>query len=208
MSAFVVGLTGPIGAGKSTVAAMLRERGARVLDADAIAKDEQLRGTTGYSAIVQQFGTEVLGEDKEIDRRRLAGVVFADPRRLEQLERILHPRVISRILEARKMLPDDQVLVVEAIKLIETSLRNACDRVWVVVAPRDQLGARLATRGLDEEAVTARLGSQASVAEFRHAADVVIENDGDRDALRAAVTAAWSNVREVARGRSSPAPGS
>ena len=195
MSAFVVGLTGPIGAGKTTVAAILRELGARVLDADAIAKDEQLRGTPGYSAIVQQFGTTVLGEDKEIDRRSLAAVVFADPRRLEQLERILHPRVISRILEARKMLTDDQVLVVEAIKLIETSLRNACDRVWVVVAPRDQLGSRLQARGMDEAAVTARLLSQASVEDFRRAADVVIENDGDRDALRAAVTAAWSKVR-------------
>ena len=195
MSAFVVGLTGPIGSGKSTVAAILRELGARVLDADAIAKDEQLRGTTGYSAIVQQFGTTVLGEDKEIDRRSLAAVVFADPRRLEQLERILHPRVISRILEARKMLTDDQVLVVEAIKLIETSLRNACDRVWVVVAPRDQLGSRLQARGMDEAAVTARLLSQASVEDFRRAADVLIENDGDRDALRAAVTAAWSKVR-------------
>ena len=195
MSAFVVGLTGPMGAGKTTVAAILRELGARVLDADAIAKDEQLRGTTGYSAIVQQFGTAVLGEDKEVDRRRLADVVFADPRRLEQLERILHPRVISRILEARKMLPDDQVLVVEAIKLIETSLRNACDRIWVVVAPRDQLGSRLLARGMDEAAVTARLSSQASVDDFRRAADVVIENDGDRDALRAAATTAWSKVR-------------
>ena len=208
MSAFVVGLTGPIGAGKSTVAGILRELGARVLDADAIAKDEQSRGTTGYSAIVQRFGTEVLGEDKEVDRRKLAEIVFADPRRLEQLERILHPRVISRILEARKMLPDDQILVVEAIKLVETSLRNACDRVWVVIAPRDQLGARLGTRGMDEAAVAARLLSQASVDDFRRAADVVIENDGDRDALRAAGPAAWSNVREGARGRSSPAPGS
>jgi dephospho-CoA kinase len=186
---------------------MLRELGARVLDADAIARDEQSRGTTGYSAIVQQFGTEVLGEDREIDRRKLAEIVFADPRRLEQLERILHPRVISRILEARKMLPDDQVLVVEAIKLIETSLRNACDRVWVVVAPRDQLGPRLATRGMDEAAVTARLASQSSPEDFRRAADVVIENDSDRDALGAAVTTAWSKVREGARGRSSPAPG-
>ena len=204
----MVGLTGPIGAGKSTVAAMLRELGARVLDADAIAKDEQLRGTTGYSAIVQQFGTGVLGEDQEIDRHTLAEIVFADPRRLEQLERILHPRVISRILEARKMLPDDQILVVEAIKLIETSLRNACDRVWVVLAPREHLGARLGRRGLDDAAVTARLAAQSSVGDFRRAADVVIENDGDRDALRAAVTAAWSKVREGPRARSSPAPGS
>jgi dephospho-CoA kinase len=205
VSAFVVGLTGPIGAGKSTVAAMLRELGARVLDADAIARDEQSRGTTGYSAIVQQFGTEVLGEDKEVDRRKLADIVFADPRRLEQLEKILHPRVIARILEARKMLPGDQILVVEAIKLVETSLRSVCDRIWVVVAPRDQLLSRLATRGMSEAGVAARLAAQASEAEFRRAADIVIENNGDRDALRAAVAAAWSLVR-TAKGRSSSAP--
>jgi len=198
VSAFVVGLTGPIGAGKSTVAGMLRELGARVLDADAIARDEQSRGTTGYSAIVQQFGTEVLGEDNEIDRGKLADIVFADPRRLEQLEKIMHPRVIARILQARKMLPDDQILVVEAIKLVETSLRNVCDRIWVVLAPRDQLPGRLAARGLSDANVAARLAAQASEAEFREAASVIIENDGDRDALRAAVAAAWSNVR---RGR-------
>ena len=206
MSAFVVGLTGPIGAGKSTVAAILRELGARVLDADAIAKDEQSRGTVGYSAIVQQFGTEVLGPDKEIDRRKLADVVFADPRRLDQLERILHPRVIARILEARKMLPDDQVLVVEAIKLIETSLRNACDRIWVVVAPRDVMVERLASRGMTAAGVEARLAHQAGDDDFRRAADVVIENDGDRDALRATVAAAWSAVRGTARARPSTGP--
>ena len=205
VSAFVVGLTGPIGAGKSTVAAMLRELGARVLDADAIARDEQSRGTTGYSAIVQQFGTEVLGPDKEIDRRKLADVVFADPRRLDQLEKILHPRVIARILQARKMLADDQILVVEAIKLIETSLRSICDRVWVVLAPRDELLARLAARGLSEASVAARLAAQASEDDFRRAADVIIENDSDRDALGAAVAAAWSDVKG-ARGRSSSAP--
>jgi dephospho-CoA kinase len=196
VSAFVVGLTGPMGAGKSTVAAVLRELGARVLDADAIARDEQSRGTTGYSAILQQFGTEVLGEDKEIDRRKLGDIVFADPRRLEQLERILHPRVIARILQARKMLPAEQTLVVEAIKLLETSLRSVCDRIWVVLAPRDQLLPRLAQRGMSDAGVTARLAVQASEDEFRRAADVLIENDGDRDALRAAVAAAWSRVRE------------
>ena len=196
MSAFVVGLTGPMGAGKSTVAAMLRELGARALDADAIARDEQSRGTTGYSAIVQQFGTEVLGEDTEIDRLKLGDIVFADPRRLEQLEKILHPRVVARILQARKMLPAEQTLVVEAIKLLETSLRSVCDRIWVVLAPRDQLLSRLAQRGMSDAGVAARLSAQASENEFRRAADVLIENNGDRDALRAAVAAAWSNVRE------------
>ena len=118
MTAFVIGLTGPMGSGKSTVAAMLRELGAKVLDADAIVHDEQLRGTVGYSAIVQTFGTKVLGEDREIDRSKLAAEVFGDPAKLRRLEQILHPRVIARVLEARSMLPDDGVLVVEAIKLL------------------------------------------------------------------------------------------
>jgi len=113
----------------------------------------------------------------------------------EQLERILHPRVIARILEARKMLPDDQVLVVEAIKLVETSLRSICDRIWVVLAPRDALLTRLTARGMSEAGVAARLAAQASEDELRQAADVIFQNDGDRDALRAAVAAAWSAVR-------------
>src|SRR5205807_624486 len=81
-SAFVVGLTGQIGAGKSMVAGMLRELGAKVLDADALVRDEQVRGTVGYSAIVQTFGTKVLGEDKEIDRAKLSEEVFGDPAKL------------------------------------------------------------------------------------------------------------------------------
>jgi len=195
VTAFVVGLTGPIGAGKSTVAGLLRELGAKVLDADALARDEQLRGTVGYSAIVQQFGTGILGPDREIDRRALADIVFADPPRLAQLERIVHPRVIARVLEARAMLPDDAVLVVEAIKLIETSLRSACDRVWVVLTDRTALIERLAGRGLSEEQVLARMAQQAGEADLRAAADLVIRNDGDRDALRAAVSTAWAGLR-------------
>src|SRR2546430_935256 len=85
---YVVGLTGPLGAGKSTVAAMLRMLGAKVLDADGIVHDEQLRGTVGYSAIVQTFGTKVLGEDKEIDRAKLAEEVFGDPQKLQRLDRV------------------------------------------------------------------------------------------------------------------------
>lgn len=195
MTAFVVGLTGPIGAGKSTVAGMLRELGAKVLDADAIARDELLRGTVGYSAVIQRFGTEVLGEDREIDRRKLAAKVFADPRQLAALERILWPRVIARVLEARSMLSEHDVLVVEAIKLLDTSLRRACDRVWVVVAPRDILLSRLAGRGVDEDDALRRLSRQSAEAEFRVAADTVIVNDGDRESLAKAVASAWAAVR-------------
>ncbi|HYK99073.1 MAG TPA: dephospho-CoA kinase [Candidatus Acidoferrales bacterium] len=187
----VIGLTGPIGAGKSTVAAMLRELGAKVLDADALAHDEQSRGTVGYSAIVQTFGTKILGEDKEIDRKKLAEEVFGDPNKLTRLERILHPRVVARILEGRKMLKDGDVLVVEAIKLLESGLRSVCDEIWVVVAPREEMLRRLEARGMSRAESEMRLRSQRTEDEFRSAADVVIENDGDRDATRARVRRAW-----------------
>ena len=195
MSATVVGLTGPIGAGKTTVAAILRELGAKVLDADAIVRDEQSRGTVGYSAIVQTFGTKVLGEDKEIDRAKLAALVFGDPAQLAKLERILHPRVIARVLEARKMLREGEVLVIEAIKLLESGLRNVCDEIWVVIAPRAVMIERLATRGLPRAEAELRLGSQHSEDEFRAAADVVIENDTGRDRIKDRVRAEWTRLR-------------
>lgn len=201
MNARVIGLTGPIGAGKSTVAQMLRDLGAKVLDADAIVRDEQSRGTVGYSAIVQTFGTKVLGEDGEIDRAKLAAEVFGDPAKLDRLERIIHPRVIARILEARKMLQDGDTLVVEAIKLLESGLRSICDEIWVVATPRETLLRRLETRGLGRAEAELRLRSQRSEEEFRSAADVVIENDADRDRTRALVREAWS---KSARGRTSP----
>lgn len=191
----VVGLTGPMGAGKSTIAAMLRGLGANVLDADAIARDELSRGTLGYTATIQRFGTGILGDDREIDRRKLAERVFADPRELVALERILHPRVIARILEARSMLAAGTVLVVEAIKLLDTPLRQACDQVWVVLAPRETLLRRLADRGVSADDALLRLRHQAADDDFRAAADVVIVNDADLAATRAAVVRAWTAIR-------------
>jgi len=194
MTSRVIGLTGQIGSGKSLVAGMLRELGAKVIDADAIVHDEQSRGTVGYSAIVQTFGTAVLGEDKEIDRAKLAAEVFSDPKKLARLERIMHPRVIARILEARKMLRESDVLVVEAIKLLESGLRSVCDEVWVVVAPRQVLIERLAARGLPRAEAEMRLRAQHSEEEFRSAASVLIENDGDRDQLKTRVRAEWDRL--------------
>jgi dephospho-CoA kinase len=197
VTAFVVGLTGPMGAGKSTVAAMLRELGAKVLDADALVHDEQLRGTVGYSAIVQTFGTAILGEDKEIDRSKLGAEVFADPAKLRRLEQILHPRVIARVLEARSMLPDDAVLVVEAIKLLDGDLRKACDRIWVVVAPHKTMLERLALRGIGPREAELRLAQQHTEEEFRKAADAGSGNDGVRETTRASVREAWLALRRA-----------
>ena len=197
MTAFVIGLTGPMGSGKSTVAAMLRELGAKVIDADAIVHDEQLRGTVGYSAIVQTFGTKVLGEDKEIDRSKLAAEVFGDPAKLRRLEQILHPRVIARVLEARSMLPSDAVLVVEAIKLLEGDLRKAANQIWVVIAPRATMIERLASRGIGEREAELRLAQQLTEDQFRAAADAVIVNDGDRERTRERVREAWAEVRRA-----------
>ncbi len=194
MTARIIGLTGPIGAGKSTVAAMLRELGAKVLDADAIVHDEQSRGTLGYTAIVQTFGTKILGADREIDRRKLAEEVFADPVKLARLEQILHPRVVARILEARRMLKDGDVLVIEAIKLLESDVRNICDEIWVVVAPREVMLRRLEARGLPRAEAEMRLRSQRTEEEFRSAADVVIENGADRERARELVREAWSRA--------------
>jgi dephospho-CoA kinase len=197
VTAYVVGLTGPMGAGKSTVAQMLRELGAKVIDADAIVHQEQSRGTLGYTAIIQQFGTKVLGDDKEIDRKKLAEEVFGDPRKLEQLERIMHPRVVARVLEARSMLPDDAVLVVEAIKLLDSSIRNAFDQIWVVVAPREAMIERLRERGVPAAEAEARLRHQRGEDEFRKAANVVIENAEDREATRDQVRAAWDALAKA-----------
>lgn len=201
MKSRVIGLTGPIGAGKSTVAAMLRDLGAKVLDADAIVHDEQSRGTVGYSAIVQAFGTKILGEDKEIDRRKLADEVFGDPAKLARLERIIHPRVVARILEARKMLRDGDTMVVEAIKLLESGLRRICDEIWIVTAPREVMLQRLEARGMSRGEAEMRLRSQHSEEEFRSAADVVIENDADRERTKERVREAWTTARG-----SSPGP--
>jgi dephospho-CoA kinase len=195
-----------MGAGKTTVAAMLRELGAKVLDADAVVHDEQLRGTVGYSAIVQTFGTKILDEEKEIDRAKLATEVFGDPVKLQRLERILHPRVISRVLEARSMLPNDAVLVIEAIKLLEGELQKACDQIWVVVAPREAMIERLAARGMRPREAELRLAQQLNEERFRAAADVVIVNDADRERTRERVRDAWEELRRV-RARSSPGSG-
>ena len=191
----LIGLTGNIGTGKSTVGALLAERGAFVLDADLVYRELIEPDQPAWQAVVELFGEGVLAPDRRIDRRKLGEIVFRDAEQLRRLERATHPLVLARIDElVAERRPD--VAVHEAIKLIESGAADRCDEVWVVTAPREvQIGRLVATRGLSREDAALRIDAQPPQAEKVERADVVLVNDGDTDALRAAVGREWERVR-------------
>jgi dephospho-CoA kinase len=191
----MIGLTGPIGAGKSTVGRILRELGAIVLDADGIVRDLQRPGEAGHAQVLEIFGQGVLGADGQIDRPKLADLVFADRAKLTRLEAAMHPLVVARILDTRAALAPPDVLVVEAIKLLQSKIRDQYDEIWVVLAPRVSLLARLRERGLSEAESERRLANQPADFVFRAAANVVIENTADVSALHARVEESWNRAR-------------
>jgi len=169
----VIGLTGNIGCGKSTVAALLRERGVATIDADEVARDVRRPGSPESTRILDRFGT--------LDPRQLARVVFEDAGALADLEAIIHPRVRDLVGAQLADLEQDGAVVaaVEAIKLLESPLRGRCDQVWVVVCRPEDALRRLAQRGLSEADVRDRLASQMAPAELVRAADVVIDGSAD-----------------------------
>jgi len=202
VTAYVIGLTGQIGSGKSTVAKMLKVLGATVLDADDVTRDVMRPGQPAFSRIHETFGREVLDdEDGTIDRVKLGQKVFGDPRSLRRLEQIVWPHVIARVLDVRAGLFDDSILVVEAVKLLDTPLARACDELWVTTAPRDALLARVVARGLSEVEVRLRLGAQMSEADYTRDASVVLDNAGDENELRRQVEAAWRRSEARAKKR-------
>lgn len=186
----VIGLTGRIGCGKSTVAAMLRERRVATIDADEVSREVRDQDPVAGAAIEARFGSR--------EPSALAAIVFDDPAALADLEAIIHPRVRDRV---RATLQDlaaagAEVVVVEAIKLLESPLRGECDQVWVVVCrPQDAL-ARLAERGMTEVDARNRMARQASEATFRAAADVVIDGSASFDETRREVTSALARLGE------------
>lgn len=191
-----VGLTGGIGSGKSEVARLLAEHGAVVVDADALAREAVEPGTPGLAAVVAEFGTEVLAEDGSLDRARLGGIVFADPARREALEAIVHPYVGRRSAELMAAAPPDAVVVYDVPLLVEKSLQGHYDVVVVVdVDEETQIRRLLAAREMTETEVRARITAQASRAERLAVADVVVDNEGDLDSLRARVDEVWKELR-------------
>jgi dephospho-CoA kinase len=186
-----VGLTGGAGSGKSTVAARLRERGAIVIDADALARAVVEPGSDGLRQVVAAFGEPMLRPDGSLDRAALAAVVFADPERRRELEAITHPRIAARTSELVAAAPDDAVVVHDVPLLVEKALAPAYDLVVVVDAPVEQRVRRLVGRGLTEADARARIASQATRAERRAVADVWLDNDGTVADLMAAVDELW-----------------
>lgn len=193
----VVGLTGGIGSGKTTFAAFLAERGAHVIDADQIARDALRPGRPPWHSVVDQFGDEILqAASMEIDRRRLASIVFADPPKLAALNAILHPVVFEHIARTLEQLSvTDAVVVLDAALIIETGLDDVVDVLIVVVTDDSRREARvMRERGMTLEEVRARMGNQRSAAELKSRADFVVTNDGTLEDLARRADEVWREL--------------
>ena len=187
----VIGLTGNIGCGKSTVAGMLRELGVATIDADVVAREIRHNDAEARSAIQRRFGT--------YDAAELGRVVFADPAALRDLEAILHPRVRGEIRSRLSELSvgGEEVVAVEVVKLLESPLADACDEIWVVRCDEADAIARLAaSRGMDEATARRRLANQSSQAVKVAAADVVIDGSAPMEETRRQVEAALAALRD------------
>jgi dephospho-CoA kinase len=197
----LVGLTGGIGSGKSTVAGMLRARGAVILSADAFARDAVAAGTPGFARAVALFGPEVVTPDGELDRAKVARLVFADDELRAALERIVHPEV--RRLTAEGVAHEagsDRVVVVDSPLLIETGAHRDFPVVVVVSASAPTQIARLVARGMDEADARARMAAQMPLEERAAAADVLLDNEGTEAELEAQVDRLWADLSGRAAG--------
>jgi dephospho-CoA kinase len=194
-----VGLTGGIGAGKSEVSRLLVEHGAVLIDADRIAREVVAPGTPGLAAVVDAFGEEVLTADGDLDRPKLASIVFADPRKLAVLNSIVHPLVGARSRELEAAASDDAVVVHDVPLLAENGLATLYDLVIVVDAsPETQLDRLVRLRGMSEEDARARMAAQAPRDKRLEIADVVIDNDVPLEDLKARVREVWADLERRA----------
>lgn len=194
---YIIGLTGNIATGKSVVRRMLEHLGAYTIDADSLAHRAIAKGAPGYQPVVDLFGKWILGSDDEIDRGKLGSLAFRDRKALEQLEDIIHPLVFQATdLFIRRA--TQRVVVVEAIKLLESDLKNHCNSIWVTYAPEPVQVERLVRkRGMTKEQALERIHAQAPQSEKVAAAGVVIRNTGSYDDLWKQVTEAWKQISPV-----------
>ncbi len=195
------GLTGGIGSGKSTVSRLLADRGAVIVDADAIVRHLQRPGELVFDAMVAQWGSTIVREDGTLDRAAVASIVFSDSAELDRLNGIVHPAVAGETTRLIEAVDDRSAIVIHDIPLLVLPggglLTSRDHREWagivVVDTPEEMAIERVVTaRGMEPEAVGARMASQASREDRRSAADFVIDNSGDFDALSAEVDRCWT----------------
>lgn len=179
-----LGLTGGIGSGKSTVAAILAELGARIIDADALAHEVVAVGTPGLARVVERFGPDVLGPDGALDRPKLGRLVFADPEALADLNKIVHPLVEQRIAELAAAAGPDDVVVYDVPLMAEVGSGSNFDAVIVVETDLQVRLERLERRGIGRADATARMAQQATDEQRRAIATVVLDNSGSLEQLR------------------------
>ena len=203
-----VALTGGIGSGKSEVANILARRGAVVVDADQVARQIVEPGQPALAEIVEHFGSDILQPDGSLDRPGLAARVFGDQEALAALNAITHPRIAERTRQLIEAAPPGSVIVYDMPLLVEQGLTRGWDLVVVVDAPDEVRMQRLVElRGLPPEDVRARMSAQATREVRNAAADLVIDNSGDRAALKEQVVALWEGLRLAALAdRADPAP--
>jgi dephospho-CoA kinase len=206
----LVGLTGNIGSGKSTVDQLLSERGATIIDADVLARRAVEIGTPGYRAIVERWGTSILGPDGMLDRGALRRIVFSDPAELEQLNTLVHPeveRMRAELVEAAR-LRGDKLVVCDVPLLFERKMTDQFDRIVLVDAPRPVRLERLVReRGLRETEAMDMIVAQMPAELKRARADFVIDNVGTLTQLDARVAEVWSALEQAAEEIASPAFG-
>lgn len=193
----VIGLTGGILSGKSTISQMLAEKGAVIIDADKIGHEAYKPHTKTWQELVDAFGESILKQNMEIDRKKLGEIVFNDPRALARLNEIVHPRMHTMMKEEIERLRGAGVgmVVLEAAVLIEANWTDLVDEVWVAVAPEEVAVKRLQNRGgLSEEQARARIRSQLSPEERARYADVIIDTDCELSQVRAKVAELWQRL--------------
>lgn len=191
---FVIGLTGNIATGKSVVRRMLEHLGAYTIDADSLTHRAYAKGAPGYQPVIDKFGKWLLNRDGEIDRKKLGNLVFGDGEAMKQLEDIIHP-LVRQATEMLIKRASQQVVVIEAIKLLEGDLRKACDSIWVTNAPEViQVERLVRKRGFTREQAQERVHAQSPQSAKVNMANIVITNTGSYDDLWKQVSEAWKEI--------------
>jgi dephospho-CoA kinase len=192
---YVIGITGNIAVGKSTVDGMLAAKGAQILDADRTVHELERKGQPAWQQIVDRFGPDVLSADGELDRPKLGQLVFGNPDALRDLELIIHPAVRQEVKRRILAAGRDSVLVLDAIKLIESGMVTACHSVWAIVASAEQQLERLRRqRGMSEELAWQRIRAQPPQDEKTALADLVLDNRGALESTQRQVDDAWQKT--------------